>query len=41
VSPSNRRKVYEKLGVDSAAGVATTLAEMRADGLELLDGDPV
>ena len=37
----HRRKVYEKLGVDSAAGVATTLAEMRADGLELLDGDPV
>ena len=34
----HRRKVFEKLGVDSAAGLATTLAEMRADGLELLDG---
>lgn len=31
----HRRKVYDKLGVDSAAGVATTLAEMRGDGLEL------
>jgi two-component system response regulator DctR len=31
----HRRKVYDKLGVDSAAGVATTLAAMRADGLEL------
>jgi len=34
----HRRKVYEKLGVDSAAGLATTLAGLRADGLELLDG---
>jgi two-component system response regulator DctR len=33
----HRRKVFEKLGVDSAAGLATTLAEMRADGLELRD----
>lgn len=31
----NRRKVYDKLGVDSAAGVATTLAEMRGDRLDL------
>jgi two-component system response regulator DctR len=28
----HRRKVYDKLGVDSAAGLATTLAEMRAAG---------
>jgi len=30
----HRRKVFEKLGVDSAAGLATTLAELRADGAE-------
>jgi len=29
----HRRKVFEKLGVDSAAGLATTLAELRADGV--------
>ena len=28
----HRRKVYDKLGVDSAAGLATTLTEMRAGG---------
>jgi two-component system response regulator DctR len=33
----HRRKVYEKLGVDSPAGLATTMAAMRADGLELSD----
>lgn len=31
----HRRKVYDKLGVDSAAGLATTLAAMRASGLDL------
>ena len=33
----HRRKVFEKLGVDSAAGLATTLAELRADGVEPCD----
>jgi hypothetical protein len=33
----HRRKVYDKLGVDSAAGLATSLAEMRAGGLNLDD----
>jgi two-component system response regulator DctR len=33
----HRRKVYDKLGVDSAAGLATSLAEMRAGGLNLND----
>jgi len=33
----HRRKVYDKLGVDSAAGLATTLAEMRAGGLDLIE----
>jgi two-component system response regulator DctR len=36
----HRRKVYEKLGVDSTAGLATTLAEMRAGGLDLIDACP-
>lgn len=31
----HRRKVYDKLGVDSAAGLATTLADMRAGGMTL------
>jgi two-component system, LuxR family, response regulator DctR len=31
----HRRRVYEKLGVDSSAGVATTLMELRADGVAL------
>lgn len=31
----HRRSVYEKLGVDSSAGVATTLTELRADGVVL------
>ncbi len=31
----HRRKVYEKLGVDCAAGLATSLAEMKAAGLVL------
>jgi len=31
----HRRKVYDKLGVDSAAGVATTLAQLRAGGVEI------
>jgi hypothetical protein len=31
----HRRRVYEKLGVDSSAGVATTLTELRADGVAL------
>ena len=35
----HRRKVFEKLGVDSAAGLATTLAELRTDGFDLLDRD--
>ncbi len=33
----HRRKVYDKLGVDSTAGLATSLAEMRAGGLNLDD----
>ncbi len=33
----HRRKVYDKLGVDSAAGVATTLTELRTDGVALAD----
>lgn len=33
----HRRKVFEKLGVDSAAGLATYLAKLRADGVNLLD----
>jgi two-component system response regulator DctR len=33
----HRRKVYDKLGVDSAAGLATTLTEMRGTGLKLDD----
>lgn len=40
----HRRKVYEKFGVDSAAGVATTLTQLRADGVDLdeahADGSP-
>lgn len=35
----HRRIVCEKLGVDSAAGVATTLTQLRADGVEI-DEDP-
>jgi two-component system response regulator DctR len=35
----HRRKVYDKLGVDSAAGVATTLTQLRSDGVEI-DEDP-
>lgn len=31
----HRRRVYEKLGVDSSAGVATTMTELRADGVVL------
>lgn len=31
----HRRKVYEKLGVDSAAGLATTLAQLRTDGVDV------
>jgi two-component system response regulator DctR len=33
----HRRRVYDKLGVDSAAGLATTLAEMRGGGVDLND----
>ncbi|CAM5780975.1 response regulator transcription factor [Rhizobacter fulvus] len=33
----HRRRVYDKLGVDSAAGLATTLTEMRGGGLVLDD----
>ncbi|MDD2608586.1 MAG: response regulator [Giesbergeria sp.] len=32
----HRAKVFEKLGVDSAAALATTVADIRACGLELL-----
>jgi DNA-binding NarL/FixJ family response regulator len=31
----HRSKVFEKLGVDSAAELATTLADMRAAGIAL------
>lgn len=31
----HRRRVYEKLGVDSSAGVATTVMALRADGVAL------
>ncbi len=33
----HRRKVYDKLGVDSAAGLATMLAKMKGDGMSLED----
>lgn len=31
----HRARVFERLGVDSAAGLATTIAEMRGCGIEL------
>lgn len=36
----HRAKVFEKLGVDSAAGLATTLAQLRSDGVDV-DGQPL
>lgn len=35
----HRRRACEKLGVDGAAGLATTLAALRADGVVLEDDD--